>query len=46
MDTNNEDVKTTNCIKEPYNNGNIESWRHNQEDIYRVFKRIFNKEKA
>jgi hypothetical protein len=46
MNTNNEDVKTTNCIKEPDNNGNIESWRHNQEDVNRVFKRIFNKEKA
>jgi hypothetical protein len=46
MNIDNEDVKTTNCIKELHNNGNIESWRHNQEDINRVFKCIFSKEKA
>jgi len=45
MNIDNEDVKTTNCIKEPHNNGNIKSWRHNQENINRVFKFIFSKEK-
>ncbi len=46
MNTNNEDVKTTNYIKEPHNNGNKKNWKHNQEKINRVFKCIFNKEKT